>query len=186
MLDITILGQTGIMHVQKIFSHCCLEKLAIKCDPIDINMLHIIAKLIKFVQWPLLGLLRLSGNNINQWIQLLAKIDTPRLKAIKISGTKSVQQELSHENTLFIVRLIGTSTLRELFFEDVLLQDQRDWALLVEKMDPAMLENFYLGKGSYEQFLASRDAPDLDNSKWTQWDEEQRVALLRNENKTNT
>ncbi|KAF9292835.1 hypothetical protein BGZ74_000155 [Mortierella antarctica] len=165
MLDTTTLLQTDLARVQKILSQCCLKKLVVKCDLIKLNVSDPVVQVLDSMQWSLLEHLILSGDNINQWIQLLAKIDMPQLKTLQIWGTKSMQQELSHESVLFIERLIGTSSLSELYFDDVLLQDQRDWARLVEKMDPAILENIYLGDSSHEQFMVATDVGDLISSK---------------------
>ncbi|KAG0347203.1 hypothetical protein BG005_000339 [Podila minutissima] len=163
-LDTAALSQPDLAHVRVIFRHCIIEELVVKGDPIDLSMSNLVAKVLESVQWPLLELLRLSADNINQWIRLLAKIDTPQLKTLQIWGTKSVQREFSHESVLFVERLISTSSLSELYFDDVLLPDQRDWMRLVEKMDLAMLKNTYLDV----QFMTTPDALDLMRSKWRQ------------------
>ncbi|KAF9324353.1 hypothetical protein BG006_000640, partial [Podila minutissima] len=126
-----------------IFSHCILEKLVVKCDRIDLNMSKLVVRVLDSVHWCLLKNLWLSGDNINQRIQLLANIDTPHLNTLQIRGTRSVQQELSH--------------------------DQRDWVRLVDKIDPSMLENFGLGEGSFQQFMATPDAKNLEHSKRIKW-----------------
>ncbi|KAF9302203.1 hypothetical protein BGZ74_005681 [Mortierella antarctica] len=168
-MDITTLLQTGLVNIQKFICYCIFEELVVQCHPIDLNISVPVAKVLESVQWPLLEVLRLSGDNINQWIQLLIKVDAPRLKTLQICGTKSVQQGLSHKSILFIARLIGTSSLSELYFQDILLQDRRDWVLLVRKMDASMLDDFNLGEGSYQQFMATPDAVTLKNSKMTEW-----------------
>jgi hypothetical protein len=171
-LDTTTLPQTGLAHLQGIFSHCILEKLVIKCDSIDINLSDPVAKVLESVQRTMLASLTLSGDNINQWFQLLAKVDEPRLKTLHIRGTKSVHQELSHVSVLFVERLIGTSSLMKLHIENVILQDKRDWVLLVERMDPSMLDGFDLGYGSHEQFMSTLDAVGLIRSKRPQLKED--------------
>jgi hypothetical protein len=122
----------------------------------------------------LLEHLWLSGDNINHWIQLLAEVNMPRLKALQIRGTKLVRQELSHASVLSVERLIVTNSLTELYFNDVLLRDQRDWLHLVETMDPSMLDGFGLGDGSYEQFMSDPDAVDLERWKRTEWKQNRR------------
>ncbi|KAG0340654.1 hypothetical protein BG000_011432 [Podila horticola] len=164
-LDTVTLSQTRFEQVRMILSHCIVEKLVIKCDLIDLSMTDIGAKVLGSVQWTMLDSLTLSSDNINQWIQLLAKFDELRLKTLQIWGTKSVQQELSHESVLFVERLIGTNSRMKLHFKHVLLQDQQDWVVLVEKMDPSMLSYFDLGDGSYEQYISTPDAVDLIHSK---------------------
>ncbi|KAG0025734.1 hypothetical protein BGZ82_009873 [Podila clonocystis] len=167
-LNITTLSQPGLTHVPKIFSHCILEKLAVKCDQIDLNLSDPLVKVLGSVQWDFLEHMWLSGGNIDQWIQLLAKVEMARLKTLQIRGTKSVQQTLSHVSVLFVERLIGTSPLTELYFDNLLLQDHRDWVLLVEKMDRSILKIFDLDNGSYEQFMSTPDALDLMHSKYAE------------------
>ncbi|KAG0340651.1 hypothetical protein BG000_011429 [Podila horticola] len=174
MLDIVTLSQPSLMHVQRIFSHYRLVELVVQCDSIDLSVSGPVTKVVSSVHWPLLERLILSGNNINQWIQLLAKINAPRLKTLQIFGRKSVPQELSHASVLFVERLISTSSLMELYFKDVLLHDQGDWERLVEKMDPSTLDDFGLGDGSFEQFMATPDAVDLEHSKRTEWKQKRR------------
>ncbi|KAG0091795.1 hypothetical protein BGZ92_011644 [Podila epicladia] len=168
-LDVTTLPQSSFAHVEGILSHCILEKLVVKCNSIDLSNSDPVAKVLDSVQWSLLEYLRLSGDDINKWVQLLAKVDTPRLNTLQIWGTKTVQQELSHSGVLFVERLIVTSSLVRLHFKDVLLQDKNDWVLLIEKMDYANLKNFFLGDGSHEQFIATPDAVKLKNSKLFPW-----------------
>ncbi|KAF9295439.1 hypothetical protein BGZ74_010821 [Mortierella antarctica] len=80
-------------------------------------------------------------------------------------GDKSVQQELSRESILFIERLVGKSSLTKLYFKDVLLQDQRDWIILIESMSPYLLENFHMADISFEQFMSIPKAEETRISK---------------------
>ncbi|KAF9314029.1 hypothetical protein BG006_004033, partial [Podila minutissima] len=174
MLDIATLLQSGLVHVQNIFSHCILEELFVNSHLIDLNMSDPVAKVLDSVHWSSFELLTLSGDNINQWILLLAKINMPRLKTLQIWGRESVQQELSHSSVLTIERLISTSSLTELYFNDVLIQDQHDWVFFVKKLDPSMLDDFDLGGGSFQQFISTLDAIDLEHSKRAEWKQKQR------------
>ncbi|KAG0032916.1 hypothetical protein BGZ82_006330 [Podila clonocystis] len=126
-LDITALSQPGLINLQKIFRYCILEELAIKNDLIDLIMSRLIAKTLDAVHWPLLEYLWLAGDDIIQWIQLLAKVEMSRLKILQILREKLARQEISHANSLAIERLIGTSSLKELNFKDVQLQEQLEW-----------------------------------------------------------
>ncbi|KAF9320248.1 hypothetical protein BG006_002839, partial [Podila minutissima] len=152
-----------------IFHHCCLKKPIVKCDLIGLNKFNLVTNVLESVQWPLLKFLRLLGDNINQWIQLLAKIDMPHLKTLQIWGTKLVQQDLSHVSVLCVERLISMRSLSEQHFKDVLLQDQHDWVHIVDKMHPSMLDGFGLEGSSYEQFMATPDAVDLKHLRKTEW-----------------
>ncbi|KAG0339225.1 hypothetical protein BG000_002594 [Podila horticola] len=168
ILDTSTLPQSSLAHVRTILSRCILEKLVVQCDTIGLNVSDPIAKVLESVQWTMLVSLTLSGDNINQWVQLLAKFDEPRLKSLQIRGKKSVQQELSHESVLFFERLIGTSSRMKLHFKHVLLHDQCDWVILVDKMDPSALDDFDLGDGTYKQFMSTTDAVDIMRSKRSQ------------------
>ncbi|KAG0331875.1 hypothetical protein BG000_010522 [Podila horticola] len=161
MLDTATLTQTRPEQIRTILSHCILEKLVVKCALTGLNVPDLVAKALNSVHWSLLGHLMLSGDNVDQWIQFLARIDAPRLNTLQIQGTKLVHQELSHASVLFVERLIGTTSLMKLHFKDVVLQDKRDWVLLVEKMDPSMLNDFDLGDGCHEQFISTPDAVKL-------------------------
>ncbi|KAG0346278.1 hypothetical protein BG005_000853 [Podila minutissima] len=176
-LDTTTLSQPDLARVQRIVSHCILERLVVKCDLIDLSMSDPVAKVLESVQWPVLESLRLSGDNINHWIQLLSKINTPRLKTLQICGTKLVQQELSHASILSVERLIGTSSLMQLHFRYIRLQDQHDWVRLLDKMDPSMLDGFGLGEGSHQQFKATRFAANLKFLKKMQWRPKKRGVI---------
>ncbi|KAF9383153.1 hypothetical protein CPB97_006724 [Podila verticillata] len=119
--------------------------------------------------WSTLKHLCLTGDNINQWIQLLTKVDVPRLKSLHLCGAQTVHQKLTHSSVLVVERLMGMSMFTELHFQDVQLQDPHDWVLLVEKMHPSMLRNFRLGRSSHEQFMSTQDAVDIEFSKRKQW-----------------
>ncbi|KFH63801.1 hypothetical protein MVEG_10494 [Podila verticillata NRRL 6337] len=170
ILDFATLSQSSLESVKKIFSYCCLEKLIVKCDdPTDHSISDPVARVLDFVPWSTLKYLCLTGDSINQWIQLLTKVDAPRLKSLDLCGAQPVHQKLTHSSVLVVERLISTSVLTELHFQDVQLQDPHDWVLLVEKMHPSMLGNFRLGRSSHEQFTSIQDAVDIEFSKRKQW-----------------
>lgn len=124
----------------------------------------VLSQTLDSLSWFTIEILNLSGDNINQWIQLLTEIDTPRLKFLDICGADLEQQELSHLSVLFVQRLISGSMFERLFIA-ARLQDERDWVLIVESMDPVPLKNMVLGSNSHEQFMSTKDAVDLFASK---------------------
>ncbi|KAG0038703.1 hypothetical protein BGZ82_011098 [Podila clonocystis] len=70
------------------------------------------------------------------------------------------------------------SPLVELHFENVQLQDKRDWALVVESMDPLHLETFSLCKSSANQLLSTAGAVDAFFSRLERDEQEPQDAKL--------
>lgn len=145
-----------------------------KCSPFDPRLSDPITQVLASVHWESLERLDLIGDIIDQWIQLLLKVDAPGLKCLQICGTKTVQQELAHSSVLFVERFLCTGALEGMYLGDVQLKDANDWVRLFESMDPSMLENFDLGGSTFEQFTATPEAMDLCRSKRTWWRREQR------------
>ncbi|KFH74192.1 hypothetical protein MVEG_01405 [Podila verticillata NRRL 6337] len=163
-LDVAALTEQGLVNAQKLMRGCTIRELHIKCPAFDRSHLLVLSQVLDSLLWSTIEILNLSGDNINQWIQLLTEIDAPRLKFLDICGTDLEQQELSHSSVLFIQRLIRGSMFERLFIA-ARLQDEQDWVLIVESMDPVPLKTMVLGNGSHEQFLSTKDAVDLFTSK---------------------
>ncbi|KFH63732.1 hypothetical protein MVEG_10425 [Podila verticillata NRRL 6337] len=159
-------SQLDLDLVQKILSMCKIEKLHIDCATFDPRLSSSIAQVLSSVHWTSLECLILTGDNIKAWIQLLPKIETPRLKSLSIQGSERVEHTLAHSSVLFAEQLIRASPLEELSFYYVRLQDSHDWVRLVESMDPSLLEDLHLGFGSYEQFVSTTEAVETYDSKF--------------------
>lgn len=147
-----------------ILNHCILEKLVIKCDPTDIKIFGPVAKVLDSVHWSSLEHLRFLGDNINSWIQLLAKVEVPRLECLRIWGAESVPQEQTH-SSVFVERLVRGSTLADVSFGHVQLKDRKDRVLIVESFDLAVLKNFGQNGGNQDQFQCTKEAVELYKSK---------------------
>ncbi|KAG0028535.1 hypothetical protein BGZ82_008394 [Podila clonocystis] len=135
-LDITAVSQPGLILLQKIFRYCILEKLIVKSDLVNLIMSRLVAKALDSLHWPLLEYLWLSGDDIIQWIQLLAKVEISRLAILQILEEKLARQEISRANKLSVEKLIGMSSLKELNFKDVLLQEQLGWGAPCQEDGP--------------------------------------------------
>lgn len=157
-LDIKTLPSYALGCIRKLLSLVTLEHFRIMCTSLDSYQSNPLAQVCDSVQWSTLKSLELFGDNINEWIQILAKVNTPRLEYLYIRGTQSVHQELSHASVLFVQQKINASPLVLFNIQDVRLEDQREWALIVKNMDLSVLPRFSLGGSSYDQFQSARDA----------------------------
>lgn len=139
-LDITSLSAIGFASVDNFLSQSSLEHLRILCSPFDLVLSDHITKVLQNIPWSTLKTLDLTGDNIDQWVQLWPPTDVPRLLSLTIQGTSSEPQELSHPSALFIHRLIYVSPLVELIFKNVQMQDKNDWQLISETFGPVVAE----------------------------------------------
>ncbi|KAG0025468.1 hypothetical protein BGZ81_007126 [Podila clonocystis] len=96
----------------------------------------------------------------------------------EVRGSRSTAQEISHSSVLAIGSLVYMSPLVELHFENVQLQDKRDWALVIESMNPSHLETFSLCKSSANQLLSTAGAVDVFFSRFERDEQEQQDAKL--------
>ncbi|KAG0015698.1 hypothetical protein BGZ82_001315, partial [Podila clonocystis] len=94
------------------------------------------------VPWSTLKSLVLSGDDIATWLQTLPPVTAPYLKRFDIQGSELAPLQLSHEDARFIQKLMDSWPLAELRFDNVVFQDERDWALIVESMDPSARDTF--------------------------------------------
>jgi hypothetical protein len=139
-LDITSLTEIGLASVDNLLRRSSLEHLRILCSPFDHVLSDHITKALQNIPWHSLKTLDLTGDNIDQWVQLWLPTDAPRLLSLAIRGTSSEPQELSHPSALFIHRLVYASPLVELIFKNVDMQDKNDWLLVSENSGPVVTE----------------------------------------------
>ncbi|KFH63748.1 hypothetical protein MVEG_10441 [Podila verticillata NRRL 6337] len=152
-LNIMALSEPDPALVQKIMSLCILEELRIECPPFDPRLSASTAQVLASVRWTILEHLKLIGDNISEWIQLLPNIKTPRLQSLSIQGSERVEQTLDHSCVLFLEQCIRVSPLMELRFSHIQLQDRLDWARLFQSMDPSLVGRGFRVEGrSREQF----------------------------------
>ncbi|KAF9381437.1 hypothetical protein CPB97_007755, partial [Podila verticillata] len=168
-LDITALSQSDLAAVQGILSLCHLEELHVECPPFDPRMSTSIAQILASVPWMELEHMDLTGDSINEWIQLLPNIETPRLQSLSIQGSECVEQTLANSSVLFVEQCIRASPLVELSFGHIHLQDRLDWVRLVESMDLSLVGRGFRVEGkSREQFVGTPEAVKLQLKKMAQ------------------
>lgn len=169
VLDISCLSLASLGCVQNILRQSHLDHLTVMCTPVDLTLSESIAETLQAVQWPTLKSLLLFGHHIDEWIQLwatssetqVALIDPstgPHLLRVHLQAAGSVPQLLSHASVLFIHWLIQSSPLVEMYFQRVLLQDKRDWGLIVESVEPLLLEALGLCQESTAQLMDTGEA----------------------------
>ncbi|KAI9234266.1 MAG: hypothetical protein BYD32DRAFT_439385 [Podila humilis] len=165
-LDISVLSQPDLAAVQGILSMCRLEELRVKCLPFNPRLSASFAQVLASVHWTSLEHLDLTGDNINEWIQLLPNIKTPRLQSLIIQGSERVEQTLAHSSVLFLEQCVRASPLVGLSFDHVQLQDKLDWVRLVDIMDLLLVEKGISVRGrSLEQFMATPEALQLEQER---------------------
>ncbi|KAG0018941.1 hypothetical protein BGZ81_010015, partial [Podila clonocystis] len=135
-LDVTDRSADCLASIQNMIGRSYLEHLVIECVPIDPTLSDLIAQVLHSIAWSTLKSLVLTGHSIDEWIQLWPRPISPSLLCLHIRGTGSILQEISHSSVLFTLDMVLASSLVELHFENVRLQEERDWDLLVESMDP--------------------------------------------------
>ncbi|KAG0038576.1 hypothetical protein BGZ82_011622, partial [Podila clonocystis] len=111
-----------------------------------------VSQVLASIRWSTLKSFVLSGDRIDEWINLWPASVESQMLCLAIHGTGSAPQELSHSSFLWIQQLIFTSQLVLLHFIDVQLQDDRDWMLIVESLEPSLLHMFNLYSVTAGQF----------------------------------
>lgn len=125
-LHISSLSRIGLAHIENVLHRSRLERLEIECTSFNPNLSSPIAQLVGSIQWPTLKCLILSGNNIDQWIQLWPATNDPWPLSLNICGTGSAPHDLSHTTVLFIHKIMYTSPPMECDLLNFQLQDKRD------------------------------------------------------------
>lgn len=110
------------------------------CGPYHPSKVNSISQILQSVHWSSLLSLILSGNN-------MTITPAPELKHLSICGIGPLQK-LSHWNVLPIRHLILASPLARLKFENLRLQDGREWLYVVERMRFSMLQIIGLRESS--------------------------------------
>lgn len=163
-LDGVPLSQLSLDDLFSTLSRNGLKSLYVVCSPLDPSFSGSLTKVLGFTNWRVLQTLALSGENIDEWLQLWPSAISTQLRNLTLHGKEPALQELSHPSVLFIQQLISMSQMQELRFRNVQLQDKRDWILIVESLDLSTLKTLGLCERSAKQFNSSGDAVDLYNS----------------------
>ncbi|KAG0340932.1 hypothetical protein BG000_010736 [Podila horticola] len=165
-LDITQLSCTGLASIEKVLSRSKIEYLCVACTPVDPSLAESIAQLLTCVNWSALKALVVSGDHINEWLQLWPSIATPLLVSLEIRGTGTGSHKLSHSSMLRVHQWIYANSLIVLRFANVTMQDKHAWAFLEENMDPLCLRRFRQDGTSDDRFKACGNVKDRYNSKF--------------------
>lgn len=186
-LDTFTLSHLGLARAQRLLFHCNLKILHVICSPLDdpnlsdlslsapgllglmlsdSSLSDSIAQVLDSVQWSTLISLELSGENVDEWLQLMPpEVNAPWLRSLSIRGPKSMLQTLSYPSVLFVRRLLAASPLEELNIYNVLLERRQDWERIVWSMNLVLLDTIDICENCHSQLMSCTDAVDLFNSK---------------------
>ncbi|KFH63799.1 hypothetical protein MVEG_10492 [Podila verticillata NRRL 6337] len=176
-LDVSCLSRDGLSSIREVLRRSDLEHLHVVCTPVN-SQSESIAQVLGCIQWSTLKSLVLAGHHIEAWIDLCQPPFSPRLLSLHIQGTLPNIQELSHSNVLFIFQLICASPMLELCFQNVQLQESRDWELVVDSVDYSLLKMLDLGAACISQLVSMPDAANLFISRVGQAREDTELAKL--------
>ncbi|KAG0021788.1 hypothetical protein BGZ81_008763 [Podila clonocystis] len=138
-LNVSCLSQTGLACIQNILRQSELEHLHVICTSLDPDLADSIHHLLRSVSWSTLKSLELSGDDIESWVQLWMMPDNQISAPVAGSVLQSLtihggSHELSHAIVLFVHKLVFASPL-ELHLENVRLQDENDWPLIIDAVN---------------------------------------------------
>ncbi|KAF9390079.1 hypothetical protein CPB97_009976 [Podila verticillata] len=162
-LDISHLSKIGLTFLGNVLGRSSLEYLHISCTPFDPSLSESVRQLLGSVQWSTIKFLAITGTNMDEWMRLWPAASDPRLLSLDIRGPKSALK-ISRSSSLLVHYLICSSPLTELRLENVEFQHKDEWMLIIESLDPSLLETFFLCEVSKSQFLKATDAVDLFKS----------------------
>lgn len=156
--DFPLLSRHDLVHVPAAFALYTPVHVHFVCIPFDLASSELVDHVLASARWSALESLVLSGDSIDQWVQLLPTVDTVQLLCLTIRGTGSELQKLSYLSISIIQNLISSSPLVEFTLENIQMQDKRDWMLIIESIDFSFLEKFVLCKSTVQQLLSNTDA----------------------------
>lgn len=167
-LDITLLSKHGLDNIQKVLRRSALERLHIRCVPFMPFLEVSIAQVLRSIQWSTIKSLVLSGTNINDWMHLWAAQGGlhdllggwlaasslgPCLSSLEILVGPENKSVLSHSSALAIHHLIYSCPLAELRLENVLLENKREWELVLGGIHHSSLTRLSLDNTNTPEFL---------------------------------
>ncbi|KAG0037039.1 hypothetical protein BGZ82_003251 [Podila clonocystis] len=141
-LDISHVSLEGLPHLQSILQRSVLKCLHIVCTKFDPSLSDFVRHVLLSVQWPSVQSLILSGEAVNEWIQILAPTFSDgnstsstspldlQLQCLWIQGSGNRPLCLSHSSVLFIHQIVYPNSPMELVLENVCMQGGRDSDLL--------------------------------------------------------
>lgn len=155
-LDITALTIQGLVNVCNVLQRSALECLHIRCVPFIPFLGASIGQVLQAIQWPTIKSLVLTGNNIDDWLQLWGSggslhdlvgtwadpsASGPSLLSLSIITHEQNKPILSHASALVIRQLVYSCALVEICFENILFKTHRDWDLVLGGIQYSSLQN---------------------------------------------
>ncbi|KAF9332221.1 hypothetical protein BG006_004909 [Podila minutissima] len=165
-LDVSQLEVHGLDSVQNVLERSRLEHLNVVCNPIDPALSQAVSQVLGAVKWDTIKSLVLSGNNVNEWLDLCPSPEAPQLLSLQICGTGLAPQAFTHSSVLFIHRLAHESMLERMDFKGVQMREASDWTVIMDAVDPAYLKSLGLCESSMNQLQLNTDATDLFDAKF--------------------
>ncbi|KFH65127.1 hypothetical protein MVEG_08608 [Podila verticillata NRRL 6337] len=144
-LNVSPLTSKGLFSVREILRRSRLAHLRIESMRFDPNLEGDIRQVLGAVQWPPLKSLVLTGDNIDEWLQLWAAIEDQhaedhtslfslQLRHLEIRATGKAQQSLSHTSVLFLHQVIYSDPSVEFCLENMQFQEKYDSALITDAL----------------------------------------------------
>ncbi|KAF9321270.1 hypothetical protein BG003_002781 [Podila horticola] len=135
-LNLSNLTADGLATMQRVLQQAELEQLHIECAAFEQSLVHELCQVLGAMQCPTVKSLELSGEHIDDWIQLWATQTgelsfSPHLLTLMIRNTGSTQQLLTHASVLFLHKLLYFCPLANLYIKDIGLQDESDWDMIL-------------------------------------------------------
>lgn len=177
-LDVSRLSSVGLGSIQNVLCRSSLDHLHIMCSSFDPGVSTSIANVLGSIEWLTLKSLVLSGDYIDEWLQLWPPPTDARLLCLQIWGTLPDYQELAHSSILFLHQLIFASPLVNLHLRLIQPQDNCDWSLIVEALDFSLLETLDIGAFISDQTFLATHSMDLFVSKIEAAHKEKATAKL--------
>lgn len=153
-LDVTFLTAEGLGDIKRVLKRSALECLHIRCVPIRSRLRKHVAMVLGAVQWLTIKTLILSGDNVDHWLQLWinegsllatsGKHQGPRLMCLEVFDNGVSEHFISHAGALALHHVVYSCQLSVLTLENVRLQDDRDWDLIIGALDITVLEELSL------------------------------------------
>ncbi|KAF8929430.1 hypothetical protein BGZ52_002242, partial [Haplosporangium bisporale] len=177
-LDVSHLSSAGLDSIENVLRRSNLEHLHIVCSSFDPSVSTSIAKVLGSIEWLTLKSLVLSGEYIDDWLQLWPLPTDARLLCLQIWGTLPEDQVLAHSSVLFLHHLMFASPLVDLHLRLIRPHGNCDWSLIVEALDFSLLETLDVGAFIAEQIILETHAMDLFVSKIEAVHKEKATAKL--------
>lgn len=138
MFDTSKLTENGLEFMQRAVKQSNLQFLYIECGTIDVSLARHLGQVLEAVNWSALKSLKLSGDNVDGWIDLWARhgnilnLAPFELHFLRLSmvGSNRQGQRLSHSSALWIHNLIYLFSPVEVLLKNIKLQEAGDWELI--------------------------------------------------------